>query len=471
MLILSEMEACDMADDLLDLPPTPEPPRRVTIQRGAQVPDTVELRVPSAKYYTLRYLLAAFLAEGESRVRNPALSDDTAVLVRAMRALGGQVAWERDGDTGWSARITGCGGRPSVPPGGVIQAGNAGAVLRFLLGVGALLPEVRFGTDHPGSLGRRPNADLLAALESLGIVTESQGSDGLLPITMRGGPPRGGAVNVSGSRSSQYASALLYLAPLLPEGLDLTITDDLRSATLLRATLRTLGEAGITCNASDDLRRLTTTGGQTYRAREYVVPGDAPSAAALAGAALALDTRQTLRSLDLDGEETRAMIAALEAFGARLTLDHAQSALIVERGAQLHGATLDGDAIIDSVPVLVALACLVEGESRFEHVANLRLKESDRIGDLCDEMRSAGADLDPLRDAIIVRGSPQGVAGGATVASHDDHRLAQALAILALRSDRRLTITNADAVAKSYPGFFTDLAALGAQIREEARAD
>ncbi len=162
--------------------------------------------------------------------------------------------------TDGSARVTGCGGRPSVPPGGVIQAGNAGAVLRFLLGIGALLPEVRFETDHPGSLGRRPNADLLAALESLGIAVESQGPDGLLPITLRGGPPRGGAVSVSGARSSQYASALLYLAPLLPDGLDLTITDDLRSAPLLRATLRTLGEAGIT-----RATRATTCGASQFK--------------------------------------------------------------------------------------------------------------------------------------------------------------------------------------------------------------
>jgi 3-phosphoshikimate 1-carboxyvinyltransferase len=427
----------------------------------------VELRIPGAKYYTLRYLLAAFLAEGASRVRNPALSDDTAVLVRAIRALGGQLIWGRDGDDGWAARVTGCGGRPSVPPGGVIQAGNAGAVLRFLLGIGALLPEVRFETDHPGSLGRRPNVDLLTALASLGIAVESQAPDGLPPITLRGGPPHGGAVSLSGARSSQYASALLYLAPLLPNELDLTITDDLRSAPLLRATLRALGEAGITCSASDDLRHFMIPGGQTYRAREYLVPGDAPSAAALACAALALDTRLTLRSLDLKGEETRAVIAALEAFGARLTLDHARDALTLERGAQLHGATLDGDAIIDSVPVLVALACIAEGESRFERVATLRLKESDRINDLCAELGRAGADLDPLPDAILVRGRPEGIAGDVTVASHDDHRLAQALAIAAVRSERGLTISDAEAIAKSYPGFFADLATLGAQVAGE----
>jgi 3-phosphoshikimate 1-carboxyvinyltransferase len=296
---------------------------------------------------------------------------------------------------------------------------------------------------------------------------ESHGPEGLLPITLRGGPPHGGVVSVSGARSSQYASALLYLAPLLSDGLDLTITDDLRSAPLLRATLRVLREADIIVNASDDLRRVTIPGGQEYQAHQYVVPGDAPSTAALACAALALDTRLTLHGLDLEGEETRAVIAALEAFGARLTLDHEHDSLTLEPNAQLHGATLDGDAIIDSVPVFVALACLVEGESHFERVANLRLKESDRIGDLCAELRRAGADLDPLPDAIVVHGRPQGIAGGATVPSHDDHRLAQALAIVALRSEGGLTIADAAAVAKSYPGFFADLATLGAHIQLE----
>src|SRR5262245_42838586 len=106
------MEAQGMTDEPFDLPPMPRPPKNVSIHRGDTIPNAVELRLPGAKYYTLRYLLAAFLAEGESRVRNPALSDDTAVLVRAIRALGGQVVWEHDGAEGWSVRVTGCGGRP-----------------------------------------------------------------------------------------------------------------------------------------------------------------------------------------------------------------------------------------------------------------------------------------------------------------------------------------------------------------------
>ena len=111
---------------------------------------------------------------------------------------------------------------------------------------------------------------------------EANGPDGLLPITLRGGPPAGGAVTVSGARSSQYLSALLYLAPLLSQGLRITVTDGLRSADLARATVRVLAEAGIAVAAAPDLRLFMIAGGQRYRARDYTVPGDVPSAAALA---------------------------------------------------------------------------------------------------------------------------------------------------------------------------------------------
>ena len=132
----------------------------------------------------------------------------------------------------------------------------------------------------------------------------------------------------------------------------------------------------------------------------------------------------------------------------------------------LHGTALDGDPLIDSVPALVAAACFAEGESRFENAANLRLKESDRIGDLCAELQRAGCDVEPLDDGILVRGQPAGIAGGVTVDAHDDHRLAQALALVALRSRDGLTITGAESVAKSYPTFFEDLRLLGADARE-----
>jgi 3-phosphoshikimate 1-carboxyvinyltransferase len=457
--------------ETLLLPPLPRPPRTLRVRPAGSGPAAASPHLPGSKYYTLRYLLAALLASGESLIRFPALSDDTAVLVDVMRALGARVRWERlveGGSSGWALRVWGCGGRPEAPPEGVLRVGNAGAVLRLLLGIGALLPEVRFETNHPRSLGQRPNADLLAALAALGVDVEAHGAEGLLPITLRGGPPRGGAVTVSGARSSQYLSALLYLAPLLPEGLRVTVVDMLRSAPLVRATLRALAAAGIQVEAAADLRSFRVPGGQSYRAGTFQVPGDGPSAAALAAAALTLGGPLRLGGLDPEEEDVRALTGALVALGAnaRLKIQPGdRAALQISSAARLRGTRIDGDACIDSVPVLVAAACFAEGETRIEDVATLRLKESDRIGDLCAELARAGCDVTPLPDAIHVRGRPEGVAGGVTVDGHDDHRLVQALAIVALRSRDGLVITGADAVTKSYPQFFEDLALLGADVQ------
>ena len=113
--------------------------------------------------------------------------------------------------------------------------------------------------------------------------------------------------------------------------------------------------------------------------------------------------------------------------------------------------------MIDCIPVLVAAACFAEGESVFYNIEGLHYKESDRIDDLCAELRRAGCAVSPRQDAIIVQGQPQGVEGGVTVDGHSDHRLLMALAIVALRSRRGLTLTGVEHIAKSYPRFFTDL--------------
>jgi 3-phosphoshikimate 1-carboxyvinyltransferase len=462
----------------------PHPAARALLVRPGP-PTGAQPHPPGSKYYTLRYVLAAALATGASVVRNPAHSDDTDVLLAAVRALGAAAEW----DGAATLRLRGCGGRPQPPLGGTLDAGNAGAVLRLLLGIGALLPEVRFTTPYPESLGRRPNADLLAALGALGIAWEARGPDGRLPITLRGGPPRGGAVQVSGARSSQYLSALLYLAPLLPDGLRISVTDDLRSAPLVRATLRALARAGIAMSAADDLRAFTIPGGQSYRAGTYGVPGDSPSAAALVGAALALGAPLRLAGLDPAEDDVRGLLTALAALGVDLSPQPPPQRGAGEPDVPLPGgeggervlllapplprtgegaggweAVVDGDACTDSVPALVAIACFAHGTTRFERVGTLRLKESDRIGDLCAELGRAGCDLHAEADAIVVRGQSAGIPGGVTVSAHQDHRLAQALAIAALHSRVGLTITGAEHVAKSYPRFFDDLAAMGAVV-------
>ncbi|HEU5228374.1 MAG TPA: 3-phosphoshikimate 1-carboxyvinyltransferase [Ktedonobacteraceae bacterium] len=420
--------------------------------------------VPSSKYYTLRYLLAATLASGESRVMFPAESDDSEALFRGCRALGADLAWEDQAHK--VLRVHGA-GSPRITEPVTINVGNAGAVFRLLLGLGALLSDVTFVTDYPQSLGQRPNRELLEALSSLGAQCEGSGPEGYLPITIRGGALHGGKIAISGARSSQYLSSLLFLAPLIGEPLEIEVVDELKSQPLVRATLAVLQEAGIVVDHDPTLRHFSIAAGQQYHAGTYHVPGDYPSAAALlAICAAANDPASQLRLERLrPGDEIgEVLLGAFQAMSSDLRRDG--DTVTMRGGRRLHGIELNGDQVIDCIPVLVALACFAEGESVFYNIENLHYKESDRINDLCTELRRAGCAVLPRQDAIIVQGRPQGVEGGVVVDGHNDHRLLMALAIVAMRSTHGLTLTGIEHISKSYPHFFAELQRLGADIRD-----
>jgi len=422
-----------------------------------------EPTLPSSKYYTLRYLLAATLAEGESTITLPALSDDSDALFRGCRALGAELKW---GDEHKRVlRVKGV-GRPYHPGPVTINVGNAGAVLRLLLGLGAFLPEVTFVTDHPQSLGKRPNRELLEALVALGAKCEGTGVEGYVPITLHGGNLHGGRVTVSGKRSSQYLSSLLFLSPLLDEALEIAVVDDLKSQALIHVTLNVMREAGIVITHDDALRHFSIAAGQHYAPRDYVVPGDYPAAAALLAACASTTdpgSELLLSRLRAGEEDGEALLQVLRDMGANMRVE--EDSIRLRGGRRLRGIEMDGDKAIDCIPVLVAAACFAEGESVFYNIESLHYKESDRIDDLCAELRKAGCTVIAQQDAIIVRGQPQGVEGGVEVDGHSDHRLLMALAIVALRSRRGLTLRGTEHIAKSYPGFFEELRALGAVMR------
>ena len=418
--------------------------------------------VPSSKYYTLRYLLAATCAEGESRIAFPAESDDSDALFRGCRALGAQLEWENEQHA--SLHVRGVGRSRQTEP-VTINVGNAGAVLRLLLGIGAVLPEITYVTDHPQSLGKRPNRELLEALTTLGVVCEGTGSEGYLPITLRGNNIHGGHVKISGARSSQYLSALLFLAPLIGETVEIEVIDGLKSQPLVLATLEVLHEAGISVEQNETLTHFAITAGQHYFPRIYTVPGDYPSAAAwLAACAVSNNSSSEiqlarLRQGDEVGEE---LLAAFRAMGADLQI--AGDTLRIRGGQRLRGITVDGDRMGDCIPVLVATACFAEGESVFYNIESLHYKESDRIEDLCAELRRAGCTVTPKQDAIIVQGRPQGIEGGVMVDGHNDHRVLMALSIAATRSRLGLTLTGTEHISKSYPHFFEELRRMSVDV-------
>lgn len=425
------------------------------------------VRPPSSKYHTLRSIVAALLASGSSVIRSPAESDDTDVLVRACQQLGGSLQYSTEPprpDKAPTLLVNGTGGRITAPPGGVLDVGNAGAVLRLLLGICALSPEpITLTTPYAESLGRRPNADLLQALGQLGAVVECESLDGRLPVRIRRGTLHGGKVRVSGKKSSQYISSLLFLAPLLEEGLEIEIVDGLASASFVDLTIQVLREAGISIIMKQQHSHYFVPGGQRYQPLDYTVPGDYPSAAALLAAVAVAQGELTIPNLQAGDEQGQALLEVFSSMGMNIT--RSGNTIVARVQEPLRGITCAGDAIIDSVPVIVAAACFAGQPSRIYHIANLRLKESDRIYDLAMELNALGCQVTPFEDALeIAPVGTGGARGGVTVDAHSDHRLISALTIAGLGCQQPITITNVQHIAKSYPRFFADLRSPGARI-------
>ena len=363
---------------------------------------------PSSKYHTLRYILAAFLAPGVSRIHYPAISDDTDVLLNACSQLGAHIQTDKRADRRQILSIRGTGGLLRTPPNATIDVGNAGAVLRLLVGICAVSPEaITFTTPYPESLGRRPNADLLQALDRLGATVESQAVEGTLPIKIQGGQIRGGKVQISGKKSSQYISALLFLAPLLKEGLDIEIVDGLTSASFLDLTIQILQEAGISVLTEERYRHYVVPGMQQYQPGEYIIPGDYPSAAALLAAVAIAKGEITLSNLQPGDANGEAMLEAFSEMGMYIT--RVENAVTARCYEPLHGISFNGDRAIDNVPAIVAAACFAGSPSHIYNVANLRLKESDRIYDLAVELNKAGCHVIPSADSIEIH--PAGAEG------------------------------------------------------------
>ncbi|HZS78214.1 MAG TPA: 3-phosphoshikimate 1-carboxyvinyltransferase [Ktedonobacteraceae bacterium] len=425
------------------------------------------IRPPSSKYHTLRYILAAFLASGTSLVNNPAQSDDTSVLLNACRQLGASLRFDDPPlrpDEPYTLIVQGTGGHIQSPANGMLDVGNAGAVLRLLLGICALSPEpITLTTPYPQSLGRRPNADLLQALRELGAEVHSPNEEGTLPIRISRGQLHGGKVQVSGKKSSQYISSLLYLAPLLDEGLEIEIVDALTSASFVDLTVGILHEAGITVIEQEPRGYYGVPGKQQYQSRSYNIPGDYPSAAALLAAVAVAKGEVRITFLSPQDRDGEVLLEVFSHMGVDIRRDGQK--VIARCEGPLKGIALNGNLTIDSVPVIAAAACFATEPSRIYNVANLRLKESDRIYDLAKELGKLGCRITPHEDALEIEPmGAEGMHGGVCVDAHSDHRLIQALAIAGLGSKQPVTIEHAEHIAKSYPDFFSDLMALGARI-------
>jgi 3-phosphoshikimate 1-carboxyvinyltransferase len=410
-----------------------------------------ELVVPGDKSISHRALICSALAEGTSRVRGILPSADVHSTAGVLRALGVEVP-----DLAASIEIEGRGRRSLRAPVSDLDCGNSGTTARLMAGVvaGSGLT-ARFTGD--ASLSRRPMRRVQRPLAAMGASVDLPEHGGL-PMVVHGGVLTD-VEWTSDTASAQVKSCVLLAA--LCAGVEATVREPERSRD---HTERMLAAMGAEVWVNDDAVLLFA--GQRLAPLDLTVPGD-PSSAAFFAALAALAPSGELLARRVGVNETRTgFFAALREMGGAIELEGATreggehvADLRLRAGRGLAGITVGGDAIptmIDELPLLACVAAYAEGETRVTGAAELRVKESDRISAVVQNLRALGADADELPDGYVVRGTSPRLRG--TVTTHGDHRLAMAFGILSALPGNEIAIDDRDCVAVSYPDFWADLA-------------
>lgn len=400
------------------------------------------ISLPSSKSLSHRALITAALATGVSKIDGVAISKDIEATMRAMSALG--ASFTVNGNT-----ITVKGAGSLLKSDGVVDCGESGSTLRFLIPLFALLEKETVFTGH-GKLMERPQSVYEELFEKQGLQFEKDGS--FLKVK---GPLHGGHFSLPGNVSSQFFSGLLFALPLCKEDSVIEILASFESSSYVNLTIEALRKAGVQATLKDDI--LHIPGNQTYHSFETTVEGDDSQMAFYTEMALIHQAEVEVGNLSHDSMQ-----------GDHIIIDFARQSgakvIETEKGylfAGGHGKAITADLsnCPDLGPALFALATQLEGTSVFTGCGRLRIKESDRIACMEEELRKLGCDISSKGDRVTVKGKTE-LNRNVILHGHNDHRIVMALAVLASISDGCI-IEDGQAVSKSYPHFFDDFRACG----------
>ncbi len=407
---------------------------------------------PSSKSYTQRALVCGLLSRGVTRIRSPLLCSDTIATINACRAMGATVELDRELtiESEGDLRV------PSMP----IDCQGSGTTLRLFMGVSALVRGTTILTGD-STLRRRPVGQLMAALEQLGAGVMSLEERGLPPVMVDGRGFTGGIARLEGDVSSQFVSALLLACPRGSVDSHIELTTRLESVPYVKMTLEMMQRFGVHASVGEDWREFSVPAGQTYRCCDYDVEGDYSSTAFILAAG-ALCGRVRVCGLSHDSLQGDALIVdILREMGARVSTT--PTTVTVEAN-ELRPVDVDVSDTPDLVPILAVLASQARGLTTLRGVRRLRIKESDRVDAISNELSKMGASIHSDHDTMTVSGPTP--LRGAVIDPHKDHRIAMACTIAALVASGETIIVDAGCVAKSYPDFFATLKTIGADVEE-----
>ena len=405
------------------------------------------IEIPASKSQTIRAVVIASLAQGQSRIMNPLDSGDTHSAVVACRALGAEI------ETGEDWVVRGFGGNPKLHE-SKIDVGNSGTSLRLTTSVAALQEEeVIF--DGDASLRSRPLQPLLDALNNLGARAYSLENNGCCPISVKG-RMRGGKTEVSGV-TSQYLSSLLISTPLLEEDTEIRVID-LHEKPYVEMTLTWLDEQQINYER-EGWEIFRVRGRQSYHQFDKRVPGDFSSATFPLCAAVITPSHLMLKGLDMnDTQGDKEVITMLKKMGAGIQIK--KEGILVD-SSELVGCELDLNNTPDALPALAVVGCYAKGETILKNVAQARIKETDRIEVMATELSKMGAEIEEMKDGLIIR---QSELKGTRVSGYHDHRVVMALSLAGMMAQGETEIDSAESVDITFPGYVGKMCRLGARM-------
>lgn len=406
--------------------------------------------LPPSKSDAHRLLICAALADGVSRIGRMALSKDIEATMRVLRALGADIRME--GDTAVVRGIRAASAKADTSEAEpVCDCGESGSTLRFLLPVAAALGRPARFTGG-GRLPQRPIDTLTGLFRERGLVCEALGNDNL-PLRIAGRLPAD-VYRLPGNISSQYITGLLLALPLTGGESRILLTTPLQSAGYVEMTLRTMESFGIEVERMPDGYRISA--GSRYRPTDCQVEGDW-SAAAFYLAAGALGGSISLSGLTPDSAQgDKAAVELFGRLGAQVRWDKGD--LLVSPG-RLRGAVIDVSQVPDMAPALAACAAFAPDRTVITGGARLRIKESDRIAAIAAGLAAMGVRVTEQPDGLIIEGADR--PRGGLVNGVNDHRIVMAFSVAAAFAAGESVVTDAQAVEKSYPGFFADYTMLG----------
>lgn len=413
--------------------------------------------VPGSKSHTIRAVLLAAMARGKSEIHNPLTSFDCMNAIKAAKLFGAEIT-EEEGV--WL--VDGVDGDLKVPD-NYLDCGNSGSVAYFATPMAALTEGYTFITGD-AQIRRRPIDETLSAICELGgeAYTSRPGSCACPAIVH--GRMKGGTAHFDG-KLSQIVSGVMMAAPLLDGDTEIVIKNP-KEKPYLQLTLDWMSRYGIDVENRADYSYFKISGRNSYRGTKSTVASDWSSVAFPLVAGVITDSEIVIDAVDFaDSQGDKAVVDHLIAMGADITKREAEHAILVRGGRRLSsGFEIDMRDIPDSLPALSVAAAYADGDTKFIGLEHVRLKETDRVAVMEQELKKMGADIESGPDYMIVHGGRQ--LTGAEVCSHDDHRVAMALMICGLWACGDTYVTEAQCAAVSFPNFFEVMNNLGAGIEK-----